>query len=485
MTPAEGGSRALGSLRGQLLRRLLLPLLLLWAISTISAYREAADAATLAYDRTLLASARVIAERLSGREGKVIVDLPWVALDTFMLDTSDRVYYRVSGIGGEFVSGYADFPPPPAGLRRSELYPALAGFYDGRYRGVELRIAALHQPVAEGGVQGMALVQVGETLQARQALARRILLSTVWRQGLLVLCGAVLIVLAVRGALSPLERIRRAVDTREPGDAGRFDEAGVHREVRPLVVALNAYTERLLALLASRRRFIADASHQLRTPLAVLKTQTQHALREDSPALWRETLCAVQRSVDQMTRLSNQLLSLARAESGAVAAGLGPRAAVDVVERARELCLERAPFAVGRRIDLALETPDTALDVDGDATLLHEMLANLLDNALRYVPAGSRVTLRVHAEAARVVIEVLDDGPGIAAEERERVFGRFYRVPGTQAEGSGLGLAIVRDIARSHGGEVTLGAGLDGRGLGARVELPRAGAGRGGGVSGQ
>ncbi len=469
--PDPGGSRSkpLGSLRGQLLRRLSAPLFALWALGTFSAYREAADAATLAYDRTLLASARAIAERVSALDGRVTVDVPWVALDTFEAATPGRIFYRVGGIAGEFVSGYDDFPLPPPGLRRSELYPALVSFYDGEYRGMPIRIAALHQPVVEGGVQGMALIQVGETLEARRTLARQLLLGTLWRQGLLVLAGALAILLAVRGALRPLERLRRAVDSRTPDDMRSFDDTAVHREVRPLVAALNHYTERLHALVESQRRFIADASHQLRTPLAVLKTQAAHALAHEDPTLWREALRAMQLTVDRMARLANQLLSLARAESAAAA----ERAPLELIGLVSELCLERAPDAVSRGIDLGFEAPDGECRVDGDATLLHELLANLLDNALRYVPAGGRITARVRcAPGVGACIEILDDGPGIPPAERRRVLERFYRLPGSDGEGSGLGLAIVRDIARVHGGSVSLGEGLDGRGLGVRVELP-------------
>jgi two-component system sensor histidine kinase TctE len=273
--------RALGSLRGQLLRWLILPLVLLVALNAVSLYRDALEAADVAYDRSLLSSTRALAERVSVQGGKVVANVPYVALDSFETDTLGRIYYKVTGLHGETVSGYDDLPPVPKNVPRTDLYPALVRFYHATYNGERVRIAALLQPVYDDSMRGIALIQVGETLDARQALSRDILFSTLLRQALLVLAVAAMVWFAVRLVLRPLMRLKNEVETRALSDLSNIDPALVHKEVRPLVAAMNGAMARTQDLIASQRRFIADASHQLRTPLAVLKTQAELALREN------------------------------------------------------------------------------------------------------------------------------------------------------------------------------------------------------------
>jgi two-component system sensor histidine kinase TctE len=413
------GGRRIGSLRGKLLLWLLVPMAAVVAVSAVSAYRNAVRAANLAYDRSLLASARAIADRVTLVGSRLMVDVPYAAIDIFEADTPDRIYYRVTGFGGEFVAGYDDFPPLPPGTPRSDAYPALVHFYDGTYRDEPLRAAALYQPVSGPEARGMILIQVGETLEARRLFARAILVETVTRQSLLVLLAAVSILFVVHGALRPLLRLRSEVAEREPDDLRPFDEQQVHPEIRPLVQALNQYTDRLRRLLESRRRFIADASHQLRTPLAALKTQTEVALRSGSPDDMREAVEAIHATTDETVRLTQQLLSLARAEPGGARRAL---VEVDLTALARQVCLERSAEAVRRGIDLGFEGEPAA--ISGEPVMLHELLANLVDNALRYAPVGGTATVRVRAgDAPR--IEVEDSGPGIPPELRQRVFERF------------------------------------------------------------
>jgi two-component system sensor histidine kinase TctE len=468
VTPAPA---QLGSLRRQLLRWLLIPLAVLVAINAVSVYRNALDAADLAYDRSLLASTRALAERVSIVNGRVVADVPYVALDSFETDTLGRLYYKVTGINGEFVSGYDDLPPVPANTPRSEIYPALVRFYHASYRGTPVRIAALLQPVYDDSMRGIALIQVGESLDARYDLSRKILLDTLWRQAALVLAVALLSWFAVRFVLRPLMRLTEDVASRAPTDLSGFDAALVHREVRPLVHAMNGYMDRLHALIGGQRRFIADASHQLRTPLTVLKTQAELALRASDPAAMREIVEGIARTTDSTVHLANRLLTMARAEHGVAE---GQLVAVSLSETARQVGMALAMAAVGKDIDLSLEA-EQEVTVAGNALLLHELLANLLDNAIRYTPAGGRVTLRVlPASDGAALLEVEDSGIGIAAGERERVFAPFYRAPGAQqinGAGAGLGLTIVRDIAALHGARIALDDNEHG-GLTVRVYFP-------------
>ena len=449
--------QAPGSLRNQLLRWLILPLVALVAVNAVSLYRDALEAGDIAYDRSLLASTRALAERVSVRDGKVVADVPYVALDSFETDTLGRIYYKVTGPNGETVSGYDDLPPVPKGVPRSDLYPALVRFYHAEYNGEPVRIAALHQPVFDDSMRGIALIQVGETLDARRALSRRILINTLWRQALLVLAVATLVWFAVRLVLRPLMALKNEVETRSLSDLSDVDPALVHKEVRPLVTAMNGAMTRMQNLIASQRRFIADASHQLRTPLTVLKTQAELALREDDPAAMRAIVRSIAGTTDSAIHLANRLLTLARIEHGNGSVASVP---VSLAAVAGQVGLELAPLAVQKGIDLALEAEDGAdTTVHGQELLLHELVSNLADNAIRYTPPGGSVQLRVARTETGVLLEVTDSGPGIPETEMEKVFMPFYRAQASleaNPGGTGLGLAIVRDIATMHGATLAL-----------------------------
>ena len=471
-------ARPLGSLRSQLLRWLILPLVALVALNAVSLYRDALEAADVAYDRSLLSSTRALAERVSVRDGKVVANVPYVALDSFDTDTLGRIYYKVTGLQGETVSGYDDLPPVPKNVPRSDLYPALVRFYHADYNGEPVRIAALLQPVYDDSMRGIALIQVGETLDARHALSRRILLSTLLRQALLVVAVATLVWFAVRLVLRPLMRLKNEVETRPLSDLSDIDQALVHKEVRPLVAAMNGTMARMQDLIAGQRRFIADASHQLRTPLAVLKTQAELALRENDADAMRAIVRSIAGTTDSAIHLANRLLTLARIEHGS---GSVDKAPVSLAALAGQAGLELALPAVQKGIDLALETGDGEdTTVHGQALLLHELVANLLDNAIRYTPPGGSVLLRIKRSgdaqgAGPVVLDVIDSGPGIPAAEHDKVLMPFYRAQATleaNPGGTGLGLAIVRDIAVMHGATLALGQGEDGRGLKVSVSFP-------------
>ncbi|MBD8654224.1 sensor histidine kinase N-terminal domain-containing protein [Oxalobacteraceae sp. CFBP 13730] len=465
--------RPLGSLRGQLLRWLILPLVLLVALNAVSLYRDALEAADVAYDRSLLSSTRALAERVSVQDGKVVANVPYVALDSFETDTLGRIYYKVTGLQGETVSGYDDLPPVPKNVPRTDLYPALVRFYHATYNGERVRIAALLQPVYDDSMRGIALIQVGETLDARQALSRDILLSTLLRQALLVLAVAAMVWFAVRLVLRPLMLLKNEVETRALSDLSNIDPALVHKEVRPLVAAMNGAMARTQDLIASQRRFIADASHQLRTPLAVLKTQAELALRENDPAAMRSIVSSIAGTTDGAIHLANRLLTLARIEHGG---GIAPTAPVSLAEVARQVGLELALPAVQKGIDLALEADaDDQTTVPGQALLLHELVSNLVDNAIRYTPVGGSVLLQVGRTGDDVTLAVSDSGPGIAAGDVDKVFMPFYRAQATleaNPGGTGLGLAIVRDIANLHGASIALDQTDGGHGLSVRLVFP-------------
>lgn len=469
-----GAGAPLGSLRNQLLRWLLIPLVILVAVNSVSVYNNALEAADLAYDRSLLASTRALAERVSIKNGKVVADVPYVALDSFETDTLGRIFYKVSGLQGETVSGFDDLPPVPANVPRSEAYPALVRFYHADYNGEPVRIAALLQPVYDDSMRGIALIQVGETLDARRGLSRKILFDTLLRQAVMLLAVASLVWFAVRLVLRPLMRLKMEVETRDLKDLSDVDPALVHKEVRPLVAAMNGTMARMQNLIASQRRFIADASHQLRTPLTVLKTQAELALRENDAVAMRAIVQSIAATTDSTVHLANRLLTLARIEHGSEATSMAPVSLPGIV---RQVGLDLALPAVQKRIDLSLEAPPESV-IDGQAHMLHELVSNLVDNAIRYTPVGGQVVLRVLAmDDGGTLLEVEDSGAGIAEAEREKVFRPFYRSTSsleTNQGGTGLGLTIVRDIASLHRASIVLAEGNGGRGLKVSIVFPPA-----------
>ncbi len=440
-----------GSLRGRLIRRLALLLALILLVSSLSAYWSARHAADTAYDRTLLASARAIAAGLYSESGQLKANIPYVALDTFAYDSAGRIYYQVLGVQGALVSGYEGLPAAPAGTLRTEDYPALAHFYDGEFRQQGVRVVSLLQPVSEPGLSGMAEIRVAETQGARERMARELLLGTLLRMGVLVVSALLLVWLAVSAALRPLETLRRSVASRASDDLRPLPEAGMPRELGPLIAALNQFNERLRGLFERQAQFIADAAHELRTPLAALKARVELGLRAQDAAVWRSTLQDTAQHTDKLTHLANQLLSLARIESGARAIAEGGAQRLDLSQLARELGLALAPLAHARGISLALEA-EQAVWVRGEPTLLNELLCNLLDNALAHTPVGGNVILRVLPAG---VLEVEDDGPGIPLEDYDQVFARFYR-RSNKGSGAGLGLAIVGEICRAHQAGISL-----------------------------
>ena len=319
-----------GSLRGRLLLWLALLLLLVLLASGLSAYWNGREVADTAYDRTLLASARAIADGLYEKDGTLRADVPYVALDTFAYDSAGRIFYQVNDIHGRMISGYENLPAAPAETLRTDDYPALAKFYDGVYQGVDVRVVSLLQPVSEPSMSGMAEIRVAETEGARERMARSLMTDTLLRLGVLGVGALVLVWLAVSAALRPLDRLRREVEERQPDDLRPLPMLEVQHELRPLVESLNHFTQRLRSLFERQSQFIADAAHELRTPLAALKARLELGLREQEPEAWRSTLETTAKNTDRLIHLANQLLSLARIESGAQAIAEGGAERIDL-----------------------------------------------------------------------------------------------------------------------------------------------------------
>jgi two-component system sensor histidine kinase TctE len=455
-----------GSLRRQLLRWLLGPLLVLWLVGTVLAYLVTRTFSDAAYDRALLGTARAVAAQITVAQGGVTADLPPVARKIVRYDDHDRVYFRVKGADDLLIAGDGDMPDPPPALKAS----GQPIFQDGTLRGARVRVASLYYKPDGIAAPQQVLVQVAETLIKRTVLADELLTGLIVPQLALILLAGLSVWLGVGRGLAPLQRVQRDIAQRSHRDLSPVAEDQAPQEVRPLVHSINELMQRLERALAAQRRFIADAAHQLRTPLAGLKTQTEYALRQSDPENIRHALSQLSTGAQRAIHLANQLLALARAEPDAVRPKDLP--AVDLNALARGAAAEWVPTALKKNIDLGFEGPETPVTIGGDAFLLTEMMGNLIDNAIRYTGRGGEVTLRVAAEPqAELCIE--DNGPGIPADEREQVFERFYRVLGSDSDGSGLGLAIVSEIVHAHGAEITLGEVQGKSGVKVTVRFPR------------
>jgi two-component system sensor histidine kinase TctE len=451
------------SLRGQLLALLVVPLLGLLVVNSVLTYRVAIDTANEAFDRLLLASVRAIADRVTVSGGEIEVDIPYVALELFESNIKERIFYKVAYPNGGAITGYDDLPPPPADAPRDRPV-----FFHGEYHGESLYQAALYKRIYDPAVNTEVLIQVGETAESRDALSRRILYDGLARQALLILLAAALVWLGVQYMLRPLERLREEIARRSDSDVTPVADADVQSEVLPLIEALNQHAARIEAMTAARLKFITDAAHQVRTRFSILRTQVEYGQRLGDAQAMHAVLAGAQANVEETSRFFTQLMVLAHAEASLA---LPEQGDVDLAALGHQVALGWVEEARAKHINLAFEGPEAGAYMRGSRILLRELLANLLDNAIRYTHAGGNVTLRLLVYEQSLVLEVEDNGPGIAPADRERVFERFYR--GTEGEGSGLGLAIAREICRAHDASIELASAGGGDGLLVRARFKR------------
>ena len=455
------------SLRRQLLIWLLVLLIPLLTLGGINSYFRAYHFSNLAYDRSLFRAALALADQIFVVHGKVKVDLPQKALDLLEYDKDDWIYYRVTDPQGEIVTGEPALPlpaTPPA--------PGEHVYYEAMLGEKPVRVVAFSLPLKGTSARGTALVQVAETEAKRDKLAEEIITAMMLPQLLIVLLAGALVHYGVRLGLAPLDRLQHAIEQRSHRDLSAVPFEDAPREVQPLLRAMNDLLQRLRESIVRQQRFTADASHQLRTPLAGLQTQAEMALRETDPTKVRHALEWIRASTMRLSHLLSQLLALARVEPGS-----GREAqlqTVDLILLARETTAEWVTPALAKHIDLGFQADPAAIMVSGNPLMLHEMLSNLLDNAIRYTPPQGKVTVVVAQQAQKALLMVEDNGPGIPVEERDQIFERFHRLADSASEGCGLGLAIVREIAQAHSAEITVGVGPQGLGTRMMVSLPLA-----------
>lgn len=452
------GAMAL-SLHRQLFRRLTLPLLLLLIVEGFVSHRLALHFSERAYDAGLYGAARDLSGQMKFVSGRAILDLPREALEIIRWDVFDRIFFAVDSARHGLMVGDSGFPQPPESLAE-RMQPF---FYDASFRGERIRAVAVRLRVEDDEIT----VYVGETLTKRGRLTRDILLAMLLPGLILTLTFLWLLQRGIRGGLAPLHAAVQQIERRSPSDLNPVADTGP-LEVQPLIRALNVLLRALSDAQASQRRFIANAAHQLRTPLAALQVQSERALRELDPTAHAQALQHVASATNRVAHISRQLLMLARAEPEANARQRFGE--FDVAALAREITSEWVPQALEQGADLGYAGPESPVRMNGNAMLLHELLSNLIDNALRYGKPAGKVTVGV-CSGAQVQLSVEDDGPGIPPDARERVFDRFVRL--STGEGCGLGLAIVREIAALHGGEVRINDVEGSSGVRVTIMMPR------------
>jgi two-component system, OmpR family, sensor histidine kinase TctE len=441
------------SLRVGLLSRLGPVLVLLLVLDAVACYLTALYFANLVYDRWLIDSTRSLAQAVRGEQGQVQVDLPHTALQIFEFDEVDQTYFKITSARRGVLAGEPRLPDNSS-VPISSIRIADATLGGQKVRTVTTRLAP---PQTNDTVT----VAIAETLNKRTTLARDIVLAMVAPQIALVGITSLLAWLGVSQGLKPLTELASQIEARDQNNLTPVPQSGLPREARVLAQRINDLLVRLGSALTAQKRFVVDAAHQLRTPLAAVMLHTERAQRAPDEATGREALHALHRSVERAARMCQQLLSLARTEPEAVnAIQFKP---LDLVALARRVGEEWIPRALKRDIDFGLIVPDTPVQIIGDDRLLGEALSNLIDNALRYCNPSGRVSVIVE-DGPLPKLAVQDDGPGIPEEERIRIFERFYRLEGASGDGCGLGLSIVEEIARLHRSTVEVSSGSDGRG---------------------
>lgn len=458
----------LRTLRSRLLLWVSAPLLALWIMSTVIDHDVASGFVNLNYDRALLDTALDLGRNVREANNQLYLDLPQSVIEMLISGEQGRFYYRANGPVGEYITGDPDLPNPPEEAKEDRVT-----YYDAMYRNEPIRAVALRVPVRPGSGKGSIIVQVAEKTSLRDDFARQIMLRMMVPQAVLVILAAMAVWLGVGLGLRALTSVRSEIENRSHVDLSPIRDTNTPYEVRPLVHAMNDLLSRLSAALAAQQRFIADAAHQLRTPVAALKTQTELALRQVSDGEAKASLQQVHAAADHAARLVNQLLTLARAEPGSHRSLMRER--INLAALARETTVEWVPRALNRVIDLGFDDTSVDADISGDPFLLRELLNNLIDNALNYTHSGGHVTVRVLKDDNLATLEVEDDGCGIPEEDRERVFERFYRSAGGSPAGCGLGLAIVREIAQGHGATATIHSGTHSRGTRIVIAFPALG----------
>ncbi|AMK77052.1 histidine kinase [Methylomonas methanica] len=450
------------SLRAQLLSKLTLPLLFVVILDAAASYYVATHFTNQAYDRWLLDSAKSLVQEVKTQQDHVTFELPPIAVEVFRWDDMDETFYKVESQKTGFMAGDDGLPSPAV----SALTKDQPFFFDGEIDDQPVRVVSVLTVPKTSTEQ--VIVSVAETVNKRRNMMSELLLAVILPQIVLVLITGFHIWTGVNRGLSPLNDLARMIARRSAKEFDPIADAGVPLEVRSLTNTINALLQRLGSTLITQQRFIENAAHQLRTPLAGLKIQAERALSADNPETMRLALTHIKNSTNRLTHLNSQLLVLARSESISHSAPELQR--IDLTRLVRECCMDWVPRALDRKIELGFDAPDSNVQISGDDVLLRELLGNLLDNAISYGRPGGHISVSIESSPhARLIVD--DDGHGIPCSEQDKIFERFYRVPGSPGDGCGLGLAIVKEIADLHAAQIKIANAPAPSQTGTRIEI--------------
>lgn len=438
--PATESSRR--SLLGEILDWMLAPLFLLWPMSIAITYVVAQNLANIPYDLGLDNALQILGQQVEATDEVVALRMSSSARLALRIRENDGVFWKAIGPNGDLLGGDGELSTPEktAGDQPNAVY-----YENHALRDFEIRIAYTWMDLSTRG-SGPVLLVAAESVDRRTQLANDIIKGVIIPQFIVLPIAVLLVWFGLSRGVAPINALQRKLRARRPDDLSPIDKRQAPSEIGPLITAMNDLLSRLEATLLAQKRFVADAAHQLKTPLAGLRTQAELAMREDPNTHTQASLKQIIAGTTRATRLVNQLLLMASAENPNTIE-MSP---TDLTNLAKEQIQQWVPFALRRGIDLGFEGPEHSLYIKGQSLLLGEALNNLIDNAIRYTPSPGHITVSLYEEANHVVLAIEDSGSGIAMEERERVFDRFYRVLGSNVDGSGLGLAIVREIAHRH-----------------------------------
>lgn len=436
------------SLLGEILDWMLAPLFLLWPMSIAITYVVAQNLANIPYDLGLANALQVLGQQVEAHDDMVSLPMSASARLALRVREKDGVFWKAIGPNGDLLGGDGELPSPE---RTPQDQPNVTYYENHTLRDFEIRIAYTWMDLSARG-SGPVLLVAAESVDRRTQLANDIIKGVIIPQFIVLPIAVLLVWFGLSRGVAPINALQRKLRARKPDDLSPIDERLAPSEIGPLITAMNDLLGRLGATLLTQKRFVADAAHQLKTPLAGLRTQAELAMRGEPQANTQASLEQIIAGTTRATRLVNQLLLMANAENPNTI----EMSKMDLTHLAQDHIHKWIHVALEKNIDLGFEGSDQPLFIRGQSLLLGEALNNLIDNALRYTPAQGHITVSLHAHAERVILAIEDSGPGIAPEERERVFDRFYRVLGSGVDGSGLGLAIVREIALRHQASVVI-----------------------------
>lgn len=436
------------SLLGEILDWMLAPLFLLWPMSIAITYVVAQNLANIPYDLGLANALQVLGQQVEASDNLVSIRMSAPARLALRIRENDGVFWKALGPGGELLGGDGELPTPE---RTPSDLPDTTYFEDHTLRDFEIRIAYTWMDLSARG-SGPVLLVAAESVDRRRQLANDIIKGVIIPQFIVLPIAVVLVWFGLSRGVAPINALQRRLRARRPDDLSPIDARLAPSEIGPLITAMNDLLSRLEATLLAQKRFVADAAHQLKTPLAGLRMQAELAMRGEPQTNTQISLEQIIAGTTRATRLVNQLLLMANAENP----NTMEMSVLDLNQLAQEHLHKWVHVAHLKNIDLGFEGADHALFIKGQGLLLGEALNNLIDNAIRYTPESGQITVSLTEHSGLIVLAVEDSGPGIAPEERERVFDRFYRVLGSGVDGSGLGLAIVREIAQRHQASVVI-----------------------------